>query len=288
MLKSTHMQIIDGRKIRDEILESLYARVQALPSTPVFCDVLVGGNETSAQYARMKERTAHLLNIDVLPAAYPESITTDELVAEIKRIAAVPRMAGLIVQLPLPSHIDAQEVLDAVPVSIDVDAIGKEATARFYADQPEFIFPTAAAIISILDSQHLDLKGKHVVVLGRGVLVGRPVAHMLTRRGVRVTSVDSSTQDPEKIIADADVLICGIGVANYIKGSMLKAGVVVIDAGTSEAGDAIVGDVDTASIAGMANILSPVPGGVGPVTVAMLMKNIVISAERMASVSSRT
>lgn len=275
------MQIIDGRKIRDQILGDLFARVQALPAAPVFCDVLVGESEASAQYVRMKERIAHSLGIDVLPAVYPESITTEALIAEIKRIAAVPRMAGLIVQLPLPAHIDTQEVLDAVPVGIDVDAIGREATNLFYSDQPQFIFPTAAAILAVLDTLHLDLSGKHIVVLGKGILVGRPVAHLLTRRGLRVTSVDSQTPNPERLIADADVLISGIGVANFVKGGMLKSGAVVIDAGTSEAGDAISGDVETESVTRVASVLSPVPGGVGPVTVAMLMKNVVISAERL-------
>lgn len=280
------MQIIDGRKIRDQILGDLFARVQALPSAPVFCDVLVGESEASLQYVRMKERIARSLGIDVLPAVYPESITTEELVAEIRRISATPRMAGLIVQLPLPAHINTGDVLDAVPPSIDVDAIGREATNLFYSDQPKFIFPTAAAIISILDSQHLDLNGKHIVVLGKGILVGKPVAHLLNRRGLRVTSVDSSTPNPERLIADADVLISGIGVANFVKGSMLKKDVVVIDAGTSEAGDAISGDVETESVAGIASVVSPVPGGVGPVTVAMLMKNVVMSAEKKGLGSS--
>lgn len=275
------MQIIDGRKIRDQILGDLFTRVQALPSTPVFCDVVVGESEASLQYVRMKERIARSLGIEVLSANYPETITTEELVAEILRISATPRMAGLIVQLPLPAHINIQEVLDAVPVSIDVDAIGREATNLFYADQPQFIFPTAAAILTVLDTLKLDLSGKHIVVLGKGILVGKPVAHLLTRRGFRVTSVDSSTPNPERLIADADVLISGIGVANFVKGSMLKSGVVVIDAGTSEAGDAISGDVETESVANVASVVSPVPGGVGPVTVAMLMKNVVISAERL-------
>jgi methylenetetrahydrofolate dehydrogenase (NADP+)/methenyltetrahydrofolate cyclohydrolase len=275
------MQIIDGRKIRDQILGDLFARVQALPATAVFCDVLVGESEASAQYVRMKERIARSLGIEVLSANYPETITTEELVAEIRRISATPRMAGLIVQLPLPAHINTQEVLDAVPVEIDVDAIGNEATNLFYSDQPQFIFPTAAAILAVLDTLKLDLSGKHIVVLGKGTLVGKPVAHLLARRGLRVTSVDSSTPNPERLIADADVLISGIGVANFVKGSMLKPGVVVIDAGTSEAGDSISGDAETDSLNGIASALSPVPGGVGPVTVAMLMKNVVISAERL-------
>ncbi len=280
------MQTIDGRKLRDEMLDSLQRRVHALPFTPVFCDILVGDSETSAQYVRMKERTAHTLGIDVVPASYPESITTDELVAEVRRIAAMPRMSGLIVQLPLPEHIDTQAVLDAVPVTIDVDAIGHEATSRFYSDRPEFVFPTAAAILAILDSLKLDLSDKHIVVAGRGVLVGRPVAHLLVRRGLHVTSIDSTTLHPEAIIRTADVLISGMGAANFIQGHMLKPGVVVIDAGTSETGDSIAGDVDAASVDGIASVLSPVPGGVGPVTVAMLMQNVVSAAERSAGITS--
>lgn len=277
------MQIINGRQIRDTILGTLFARVRALPFAPVFCDILVGANEMSAQYVRMKERTAESLGIKVLSAVYPESITTEELIAEIKRIAETPNMSGLIVQLPLPEHIDTSRVLDAVPSAIDVDAIGSVASAQFYRNEPTFLFPTAAAVLALLDSQNLDLSAKKMVIAGRGVLVGRPVEHLLKARGLDVRSVDSSTPNPEEMFKSADVVITGTGVGNFIRGSMLKPGVVVIDAGTSEAGDGVTGDVDRASIEPVAAALSPVPGGVGPVTVAMLMQNVVIAAERQAA-----
>ncbi len=280
------MDIIDGRKIRDGVLAGLRGRVAALPFAPVFCDVLVGDDAASFQYVEMKERTAHGLGIEVLPAAYPATITTDELVAEVRRIAALPRMSGLIVQLPLPAHIDARAVLDAVPLALDVDALGMEASERFYADDPVFVFPTAAAVLAIIDSIGADLERASVAVIGDGMLVGRPVAHLLRARGVAVDVVDSATPDALEITRAADIVISATGRAGLVTGDMLREGAIVIDAGTSESGGGIAGDVDRASVEPVAAMLSPVPGGVGPVTVAMLMQNVVIAAERIADVVS--
>jgi methylenetetrahydrofolate dehydrogenase (NADP+)/methenyltetrahydrofolate cyclohydrolase len=281
--KITFMQIIDGRKIRDEILESLKARVASLPFAPVFCDILVGDDPASAQYVRMKERTAESLGIKVERAVYPASITTREILSEIQRIAALPNMSGLIVQLPLPEHIDQKAVLDAVPKEIDVDAIGEETSALFYANKPSFIFPTAAAVLAVLDSTGTHLADKNVVVVGQGMLVGKPVAHLLKERGVSVIVVRQGTEHPEEIFKSADVLISATGQANLITGDMLKGNAIVIDAGTSESSGSVAGDVDVLSLGSFSGMLSPVPGGVGPVTVAMLMQNVVISAEHRSS-----
>jgi len=273
------MQIIDGRKIRDEILESLKARVAALSFTPIFCDVLVGDDPASAQYVRMKEKTAEGLGITVEHAAYPENISTEELISEIKRIAGLPHMSGLIIQLPLPAHIDQQAVLNAVPGTLDVDATGHEATERFYGGNPTFVYPTAAAVMAVLDSAGVSLAEKHVVMVGEGMLVGKPVAHLLKQRGVSVSVVNTSTSNPEDIFKSADVLISATGQANLISANMLKDDAVVVDAGTSETGAGVTGDVNTETLANWNGTLSPVPGGVGPVTVAMLMQNVVIAAE---------
>ena len=278
------MQIIDGKKIRDEILAGLKTRVAALPTPPVFCDVLVGNDPASAQYVAMKERVAESIGIQTHTAAFPADITTEALVAEIKKIADMPHMAGLIVQLPLPAHIDQKTVLDAVPTAIDVDALGSETSLAFYTGTPQFVYPTAAAVLAVLDSAQVDLSDKNIVIAGKGMLVGKPVAHLLTRRGVSVVSVDSDTPNTEKIFPKADVLISATGKAGLITGDMIQKHAVLIDAGTSESNGGIVGDIDRVSVEGRASMLAPVPGGVGPVTVAMLMQNIVIAAERMAKV----
>ena len=275
------MKLIDGRKLRDEILETLKARVGALPFSPVFCDVLVGDDAASAQYVNMKFRIAEKLGIATFPAVFPEGISTEELISEIHRIAALPDMAGLIVQLPLPSHIDTRAVLDAVPARIDVDALSTEVSERFYSNRTSFAFPTAEAVMAILGSLDTELHEKEIVMVGRGMLVGRPVAHMLERRGLSVTVVDAQTKHPEAMFRNADILISAVGKPDLISGDVLKEGVVLIDAGTSEENGSVKGDVDMESVAHVASAVAPVPGGVGPVTVAMLMSNIVLSAERM-------
>ena len=276
------MQIIDGRKVRDELLGTLAGKVQALSFKPVFCDVLVGENEVSAQYVRMKEKTAEALGLETYKAVFPGNISQDELVAEIKKIAAIPHMAGLIVQLPLPSALDTRAVLDAVPCNIDVDATGAETARHFYDNTPDFIFPTAGAVMHILDSLNIDLSQKKIVIAGQGMLVGKPVTHLLQNRGLQIEVVDKNTPNPENIFKTADILISAVGKQDFINGKDLKKDVIIVDAGSVESDGVVVGDVNQPSVADVASFISPVPGGVGPVTVAMLMKNMILSAEKLS------
>lgn len=273
------MQIIDGRKIRDGILESLKERVASLPFDPVFCDVLVGTDPVSEQYVRMKERTAESIGITALKASFPESITTDELITEIKKIALTPNLSGLIIQLPLPSHIDTRMVLDSVPLVVDVDSTSTTASERFYAGNPVFVFPTAEAVLTVLKESRVDLAGKKIVVVGQGALVGKPVTHLLESHGLNVAKVASDTADAESIIKSADVLISAVGKPHMITKEIIQKGALVVDAGTSEYGG-VSGDIDPDGIESVAEFFAPVPGGVGPVTVAMLMRNVVQSAEQ--------
>jgi 5,10-methylene-tetrahydrofolate dehydrogenase/methenyl tetrahydrofolate cyclohydrolase len=274
------MKIIDGRKIRDEILAGLKPRIDALTFAPIFCDVVVGDDPASLQYVRMKEEVAKNLGIQIEQGIFPKDISTEDLITEVKRIADIPYMAGLIIQLPLPSHIDRDAVLSAVPLAIDVDVTGKEASDLFYANTPRFIFPTALAVLAALDSLSIETAQKKVVMVGQGMLVGKPVTHLLRMRGMDVATVTKNTENSEQIYKTADIVISAVGIPNLIKGEHLKQGVIVVDAGTSELEGGIVGDVDRASVEDVAFAISPVPGGVGPVTVAMLMQNIVLSAEK--------
>lgn len=273
------MLLIDGRKLRDEILEKLKIEVSALSFRPIFSDVLVGNNSASVQYVNMKNKVAESIGIEALPAAYPESITTEDLVAIIHDLNKVERMSGLIVQLPLPAHIDTARVLDAIDPAIDVDAIGAANSRRFYEGDPLFVFPTAAAVMALIDSLPIDIAGLSVAVVGRGELVGRPVAHLLALRGVRPVLVNRSTQDFAGTLRAADVIISGVGRGGLITRETIKQDAILIDAGTSEANGSVVGDVDFESVKEKAGYISPVPGGVGPVTVAMLFSNVVKAAK---------
>lgn len=275
------MEIIDGKKIAQKILAELKEEVAALPFQPVFCDVLVGNNPVSAQYVRMKGKMAERIGMRFRKAEFPATITTKELTKEISSLNLEPYMSGLIVQLPLPTHIDKKTILNAIDPRIDVDCIGETNSNLFYSGKTYLKFPTAAAIMVILDSVGVELKGKKVLVIGRGELVGRPVSFLLRQKGLNVRLAHSSTGDLPALIKTADVIISATGRSRLIKGDMIKPGSIVIDAGTSEQNGSIVGDVDLASVEKVSGLISPVPGGVGPVTVAMLLKNVLIVAKNL-------
>jgi len=271
--------IIDGRKLSQNILDKLKAETAKLKFKPVFCDVLVGDNKVSAQYVKMKGRLAEQIGISFKRADFPASITTQDLVAEIERLNKEPNLCGLIVQLPLPPALDRAAVLNAIDPKIDVDSTGEVNTKKFYSGQPYLIFPTAAAVVALLDSVNLDLKNKKIVVIGQGQLVGRPVSFLLKQRGLDVQVADINTKDISVLTKTADVIISAVGKAKLITGDIIKSGCAIIDAGTSESDSGIVGDVDFESVKNIAGYISPVPGGVGPVTVAMLLKNVLTVAQ---------
>ncbi len=277
--------IIDGKKIRDGILEGVKSGVEALPFQPVFCDVLVGSNPESAQYVRMKARMAEAMGIHFHNAHFPEDITTEKLMEEVHKLKDVPHMCGIIIQLPLPAHLDKDRILDSIESDIDVDCLGKKASDVFYNESIEIGYPTALSCMTILDSLNLDLKGKKIVVVGQGQLVGRPVTHLLQIRGLEVEIVTRHTENKDEIIKSADVIISGTGAGKHITGDKIKQGAVIIDAGTSESNGSIVGDVDLESVQDIASFVSPVPGGVGPVTVSILLANVLKVAQKKANES---
>ena len=277
------MIIIDGKKLSKEILSKVKAEVAMLSFRPIFCDVLVGNDPASVQYVKMKARTTESVGIEFHNANFPPSIKTDDLIKEIKALNKIPNMCGIIVQLPLPGTIDKQAVLDTIDPRLDVDCLGTLASEKFYNNyrgENDIGFPTALACMALLDSINLDLSFKNIVVLGQGVLVGKPVTALLRFRNLNLVILVKKTLNKEEFIKKADVIISGTGNGQHIKGEMLKKGVVIIDAGTSESKGSIVGDVDLESVKDIASYVSPVPGGVGPVTVAMLLNNILKVAQK--------
>lgn len=273
-------QIINGRQIRKEILEQIKKEIKNLSFQPVFCDVLVGDDPVSKQYIDMKAKMAESVGIHFHHAGFSKDINTEDLIQEIKKLNKLENMCGLIVQLPLPDHIDKKRVLDTIDKEIDVDCLGEEASRVFYGGDIEIGYPTALACMTILDSIDIfdknpsALSTRKIVVVGQGELVGRPVAHLLSMRNLKVDTVRRSTENKDELIKNADIIISGTGAGKYIAGGMVKEGVIIIDAGTSESNGGIVGDVDTDSVLGIASYVSPVPGGVGPVTVGILLQNV--------------
>lgn len=283
------MQIINGKKIQEEILNDVAREVELLNFQPVFTDVLVGEDPASVQYVRMKARMAEKVGMRFHNASFPASISTEELIEEINKLNKVPNMCGIIVQLPLPQSIDKRAVLDAILPRLDVDSLGNEASTNFYAGEINLGFPAALACMHILDSLNLNIKDKKIVVLGQGELVGKPVAALFGFRGVRPIVVNRQTDNKKELLKEADIIISGTGQEKFLIGDMVKEGVIIIDAGTSEdtkwpakgGQPGIVGDVDLGSMEKIASYVSPVPGGVGPVTVAMLLQNVLKVAKNI-------
>ena len=277
------MELLDGKKLRTEILAKIKSEVTLLSFQPIFCDILVGNDPSSVQYVKMKAKTAESVGIKFHNANFPTSITTGELVEEIKTLNKIKNMCGIIVQLPLPEHLDKRAILDAIDPHLDVDCLGTSASAEFYSGLTAggIGFPTALACMALLDSLNLNLKGKILVVLGQGELVGRPTAALLRYRGLTYLNISSKTENKAYLLRQADIVISGMGKGKHITGNMIKDGAVIIDAGTSESEGGIVGDVDLESVKNIASHVSPVPGGVGPVTVAMLLNNVLNVAKKL-------
>lgn len=272
--------LIDGRKISNALIQKLAAEVKNLPFQPLFCDVLVGDNPVSASYVRIKGRTAEKIGIKFKRAQIKKGIATEELAAEIKKLNQIPYIAGLIVQLPLPESLGKSAVLNAIDPAIDVDCLGKHNLEAFYAGRPAFVPPTAAAIIHILETLNLNLAQRKFLVIGQGELVGRPVTQLLRQAGYRMKTADKYTLNLAQLAAWADVIISAAGKAKLLTADLVNPSCVVIDAGTSDTNLGIAGDVDFVAVSQKAAFVTPVPGGVGPVTVAKLLENVVTSATR--------
>lgn len=267
------IMLVDGRKIAKDLEEKL--STELLFSTPKkVCFVTFGGNAATEQFVKMKSRVAERIGIAVEIKSYPEVRTTNEA-KEIVSVLGKNDYDGIVVQLPLTSGIDTQTILDEIPPLKDIDVLGTVAKNAYMNGGTNRVPPVARAVQEILESCGIKLTRKKIVVVGRGRLVGEPVHLMLRRMNVLHDVVDIDTPESEKLalLKNADVIISGIGVPHGIKPSMVKQGVVLIDAGTSEQAGKLAGDIDPAC-EDKASYLTPVPGGVGPVTVVSLLRNL--------------
>lgn len=266
--------LVEGNTIAKALEEKLVTEL--LFSTPKkVCFVLFGGNTATEQFVKMKSRVAERVGIAVDVKSYPDVLKTDEAV-KVVRALGEEDYDGMVVQLPLTAGIDTQTVLDAVPPLKDIDVLGTVAKESYAKGKIDRTPPVAQAVREILEFYNLPLIGKNIVVAGQGRLVGEPVHLMLSRMKVPHDVVDINTSEKEKLslFKNADIIISGMGVPHGIKPDMIKKGVVLIDAGTSEQGGKLVGDIDPAC-AKKASYLTPVPGGVGPITIVSLFRNLV-------------
>lgn len=276
-------ELVDGKKIAVEILENSAREVSQLRAAGQgvgLAVILVGHDRASVSYTNIKRKRASEIGIVVDLRGYPESVSTQELVADISALNAKKSVSGILVQLPLPLSIDREAVLNAVSPQKDVDCLTTTNKQRLIAGEKVLFYPPApAAVLRILDYYKVNLQDSSVLLIGSGDLVGVPLSAMLLKKGVNFHLVNKYTDNWQTLARNADIIITGAGKANLVTGSVIKPGAVVIDAGTTGTeGGEIVGDVEQNSVLGKASLLAPVPGGVGPVTVACLLENVVKSA----------
>ena len=280
------MKLIDGNAIAESIIEELTAEVGALPGKkPVIAVIRVGEDPASVSYVRKKEKTAHRIGIGSRLHILPEDVSKEALFTQIDALNADPDVNGILIQAPLPKHIDETETFNRVLPGKDVDGFNTVNIGKLCQEyRSGFVACTPAGIVQLIERSGIETQGKHVVVLGRSQIVGKPAALLMVRKAVSgnatVTICHSRTQNLAEITRQADVLIAAIGRPNFVTGEMVKEGVAVIDVGINRVEDGsrksgyrLVGDVDFDAVAPKASQITPVPGGVGPMTVAMLMHN---------------
>lgn len=281
-------KIIDGKALAAAVKQEAAQQVAQLKEkgiTPCLAVVLVGEDPASQVYVCGKINDCAQCGIKSRSIRLPEDVTQAELLAEVKQLAEDASVHGILVQLPLPAQIDEKTVIDAIPPEKDVDGFSPVNVGRMQIGEPCYLPCTPAGCIRMIESTGMEIAGKHAVVIGRSNIVGKPAAMLLLAKNATVTICHSRTQNLKELCASADILVAAVGRAGFVTGEMVKPGAVVIDVGINRGADGkLHGDVDFDAAAEKAAWITPVPGGVGPMTRAMLMLNTVEAARRAAGV----
>lgn len=287
--------LLDGKKVSDEMRKEIAADVQAIVEAgyepPHLAAILVGHDGGSETYVKNKMKTCNELGFKSTLVRFEEDVTEAELLDKVNEMNHDDTLDGFIVQLPLPSHIDEQKVIEAVDPSKDVDGFHPVNVGKMSIGLPGFVSATPSGIMELLKRYNIDTDGKHCVVLGRSNIVGKPVAMLMMHKGnpgnATVTVCHSRTKNISEICRSADIIIAALGAPHFVKEDMVKDGAVVVDVGTTRVPDSsrksgfrLTGDVDFDNVAPHCSYITPVPGGVGPMTIISLMKNTLISARR--------
>ena len=282
------MILLDGKHTSDAIKKQIAAEVEQILANggrrPKLVAILVGDDGASRTYVNNKEKACQDVGFDSAVLRYPAEISEGELLAKIREINEDPGVDGLIVQLPLPPHIDEDKVINTISPLKDVDGFHASNVGKMVLGEPSFVSATPFGIMALLEHYQIDTKGKHCVVLGRSSIVGRPISNLLSLKGnpgdCTVTICHSRTKNVEQYTRMADIVIAAIGIPKFLKEDMVKDGAIVIDVGitrvpdeTRPKGYRIVGDVDFENVAPKCSYITPVPGGVGPMTIVSLMRN---------------
>jgi methylenetetrahydrofolate dehydrogenase (NADP+)/methenyltetrahydrofolate cyclohydrolase len=301
MSERTIARIIDGKAVAQQTEAEVAAAIAALGIRPGLSVVRVGNDPASEIYVRSKAKKARELGIEGSELVYPEEMSERELLAVIDRLNRDDAVDGILVQLPLPKHINARNVIEAISPAKDVDGFHPVTVGLLHLGRPTFAPCTPAGVVRLIESTGESIEGKHAVVIGRSDIVGKPMAALLLQRNATITICHSKTRDLAAVARQADILIAAIGRPILVTADFVKPGAIVIDVGMNRVGlefaseiahdaektrllekngNVLLGDVDYARVREIASWITPVPGGVGPMTIAMLMKNTVTAAQR--------
>ena len=271
------MPIIDGKKVSATIKEQIEAEVKALQSktnkVPGLATVLVGEDPASSVYVRNKNKTCQKLGFKSFEHHLPENTGEAELLALVQSLNDNEEVNGILVQLPLPKQIDSEKILEAISPAKDVDGFHPINVGRMMVGNAMLTPCTPTGIIALLDHYQVEIEGKHAVVVGRSNIVGKPVGILLLHRNATVTTCHSRTRNLPAMVKAADIVIAAVGRPRFVTADMVKEGAVVIDVGINRVDGKLVGDVDFENVEPIASLITPVPGGVGPMTIALLMQN---------------
>ena len=277
-------QIIDGKAIAESVRNQVAVETQQLLSAtgliPHLAAVLVGKDPASEVYVRNKERACEKSGMKSTLHRLDAATTQIELLTLVESLNRDASVHGILVQLPLPKHLDSMQILDAILPTKDVDAFHPENTGLMLQGRPRFLPCTPAGVMKLLEVTKVPTAGCQAVVIGRSDIVGKPMAALLVQKGIdaTVTICHSRTIDIGAVCRRADILVAAVGIPEFVKGDMIKPGAVVIDVGINRVNERLVGDVDYAAASAVASAITPVPGGVGPMTIAMLLQNTLTSA----------
>lgn len=266
--------IMDGKSLKNEILSGLAEEVKALDKVPTLCVIQVGDDEASNVYINQKRKMCNDIGYNFIHEKYDDSITEDELLKNIERFNSNDNIDAILVQMPLPSGINEKNIQNAVNKYKDVDGLNDSNIVDLISGKSSLYPCTACGVISLLDKYGVTLEGSNVVIVGRSSLVGMPLFHMLENRNATVTLCHSKTRNLQSITKNADIIISATGVKGLIKEDMVNNNAVVVDVGITRENGKLYGDVDFDNVSKKASLITPVPGGVGPMTIASLAQNV--------------
>ncbi|WP_315041512.1 bifunctional methylenetetrahydrofolate dehydrogenase/methenyltetrahydrofolate cyclohydrolase FolD [Faucicola mancuniensis] len=276
--------VLDGRAYATQMESELKTRVEALKqktgATPILATILVGDDPASATYVKMKGNACRRVGMDSIKVEMPQDTTTEQLLAKINELNNNPNVHGILLQHPVPSQIDERVCFDAIDIKKDVDGVTCLGFGNMAMGEPAYGSCTPQGIMYLLQKHNIELSGKHAVVVGRSAILGKPMAMMLLNANCTVTICHSKTQNLAEIVKQADIVVGAVGKPELIKKDWIKQGAVVVDAGFHPTENGGVGDIELAGIEEIASAYTPVPGGVGPMTINTLIRQTVESAEK--------